>query len=69
MFKSFRARYNFQRTAAKPKVNRELEGFEIKINSAGEIESSYTIDQLNEFLNRKVFDKKLQNEVENNDIQ
>ncbi|NLR90307.1 MULTISPECIES: hypothetical protein [Flammeovirga] len=63
MLRSLKARYGFQRTAAKPKVNQELEGFDIKINSAGEIESSYSIDQLNEFLNRKVYDKKLKNDV------
>ena len=57
--KIYQRRYGFQRTVAKPKINRELEGFDIKINSSGEIESSYTIDQLNEFLNRKVYDKKL----------
>ena len=43
----------------KAKVHKELEGFEIKINPLGEITSSYTIDQLNEFLDRNVHDKKL----------
>lgn len=68
MIRSFKSRYNFKRTEAKPKVNRELEGFDIKINSSGEIESSFSVDQLNEFLNRKVFDKKLKNTPENDII-
>lgn len=45
----------------KPKVHKELEGFEIKVNPLGEITSSYTIEQINEFLNRHVRDKKLVN--------
>ena len=43
----------------KARVHKELEGFEIKINPLGEITSSYTIDQLNDFLDRNVHDKKL----------
>ncbi len=43
----------------KARVHKELEGFEIKINPLGEITSSYSIDQLNEFLDRNVTDKKL----------
>ncbi len=43
----------------KPRVHKDLEGFDIKINSSGEIESNFTIDQINEFLNRQVVDKKL----------
>ena len=43
----------------KPKVNRELEGFEISINSFGEISSNIDIDKINKFLNRNLKDKKL----------
>lgn len=43
----------------KARVHKELEGFEIKVNPMGEITSNYNIDQLNEFLNRNVRDKKL----------
>lgn len=43
----------------KPNVNPELEGFEVNINSFGEIKSSLKIDKLNEFLNKNVEDKKL----------
>jgi len=43
----------------KPKVNKELEGFDINIDSFGEIQSSLPIDKINEFLNKNVDDKKL----------
>ncbi|WP_421977022.1 hypothetical protein [Roseivirga seohaensis] len=43
----------------KPKVNKELEGMEIKIDSFGEIRNSLSIDKINEFLNKNVDDKKL----------
>jgi len=43
----------------KPKVNEELEGFDIKIDSFGEIRSTLDIDNINKFLNRHVDDKKL----------
>jgi hypothetical protein len=42
-----------------PRVNPELEGFKMNINSFGEISSSYSIDKINEFLNKNVDDKKL----------
>jgi hypothetical protein len=43
----------------KTRVHKDLEGFEIKVNPQGEITSNYNIDQINEFLNRNVEDKKL----------
>lgn len=43
----------------KPKVHPELEGFDVKINSFGEIISTYDIEKINEFLNKNVVDKKL----------
>ena len=43
----------------KPKVNPELEGFDIKIDSFGEIKTNYDVDKINKFLNRHVDDKKL----------
>ncbi|WKN33024.1 hypothetical protein PZB74_06660 [Porifericola rhodea] len=43
----------------KPKVNNELDGFDIKIDSFGEIRSTLEIDKINKFLNRHVDDKKL----------
>ena len=42
-----------------PKVNPELPDIDIKINSFGEIISNYDIDQINDFLNKNVKDKKL----------
>jgi hypothetical protein len=50
-----------QDPAKKPRVHKELEGFEIKVNPLGEITSTYSIEQINEFLNRHVRDKKLVN--------
>lgn len=43
----------------KPKVNKDLNGFDIKIDSFGEIKSSMSIDEINHFLNKNVDDKKL----------
>ena len=43
----------------KPKVHPDLDGFEVKINSFGEIVSNYDMDKINEFLNKNVVDKKL----------
>lgn len=45
--------------SAKPKVHKDLEGFDIKINSFGEIVTSFDMDKINEFLNKNVDDKKL----------
>ncbi len=42
-----------------PKVHKELEGFDIRINSFGEITTTFDMDRINEFLNRNVDDKKL----------
>jgi hypothetical protein len=41
------------------KVNPELEGFDVGVNSFGEITTSYNIDNLNNFLNKNAEDKKL----------
>ena len=43
----------------KARVHKELEGFEIKVNPLGEITSTYTIEEVNQFLNRHVRDKKI----------
>ena len=43
----------------KPVVHEELDGFNIKINEFGEMETTVPIDKLNTFLNEKVVDKKL----------
>lgn len=43
----------------KPRVHKDLEGFDIQINSFGEITTSFDMDRVNEFLNKNVDDKKL----------
>lgn len=43
----------------KPRVHKDLEGFDIKINSFGEIQMSYDVEKINKFLNKNVEDKKL----------
>ena len=43
----------------KPKVHPDLNGFEVKVNSFGEIVTNYDMDKINEFLNKNVVDKKL----------
>ncbi len=48
----------------KPKVHEELKGMNIEINSFGEIKSNIDIDKINEFLNKNVEDKKLNNSSE-----
>lgn len=42
-----------------PTVHKELQGFDIKIDSFGEMKTNFDIDKLNEFLNENVEDKKL----------
>ncbi len=42
-----------------PTVHKDLSGYDIKINPFGELESNLGIDEINEFLNDKVEDKKL----------
>ncbi|GAB4130797.1 MAG: hypothetical protein OHK0045_17900 [Raineya sp.] len=48
-----------QDTNKMPRVHKELEGFDIKINAFGEIVSTLEIEKINEFLNKHVNDKKL----------
>lgn len=43
----------------KPRVHKDLQGFEISINQFGEIRSNLNIESINEFLNKNVEDKKL----------
>jgi len=42
-----------------PEVHKDLKGFDIKINTFGEIKSNIVVDKLNDFLNDNVDDKKL----------
>ena len=43
----------------KPKVHKELQGFDVSIDTFGEIRSNMDIEKINEFLNKNVDDKKL----------
>ena len=49
---------------SKPKVHDDLEGFDIHINEFGEIVSNKPIENLNDFLDENVEDKKLKNKKE-----
>ncbi len=50
------------RNKGKPIVHEELEGFNIKINEFGMMETTINVDIVNAFLNEKVDDKKLDEE-------
>ncbi|EAY29999.1 hypothetical protein M23134_05332 [Microscilla marina ATCC 23134] len=43
----------------KNKVNPELEGLNVEVDTFGEIKFNYNIDKINEFLDKNVDDKKL----------
>ena len=43
----------------KPRVHKELDGLEVSINQFGELKSNMNIEDINEFLNKNVEDKKL----------
>ena len=46
-----------------PEENKNLPGFDIQINSFGEVQSTYDIDEVNAFLNDNLSDKKLKNKT------
>lgn len=48
----------------KPEVNKQLEGFDIRINAFGEIISNFDIEKVNKFLNENVEDKKFREKKE-----
>jgi hypothetical protein len=43
----------------KPKVHKELQGFDVSIDTFGEIKTNMDIEKINQFLNQNVDDKKL----------
>ena len=53
----------------KPEVHLELSGFNIEIDSFGEIKSTLSIEKINEFLNKNVEDKKLMERKDYEEIQ
>jgi hypothetical protein len=46
-----------------PEENKNLPGFDIHINSFGEVQSTYDIENVNAFLNENLADKKLKNKI------
>ncbi len=44
-----------------PKVHKDLQGLDVKVNTFGEIKINLDIDRLNDFLNKNVDDKKFRN--------
>lgn len=44
---------------SKPRVHRELSGFEVSINQFGELQTTMNIEKINKFLDENVDDKKL----------
>jgi hypothetical protein len=48
-----------EKQSEKPRVHKDLDGLDIKINSFGEIQMNMDIVKINEFLNKTVDDKKL----------
>ena len=44
----------------KAEVHEDLEGFDIKIDPFGQMQTNVSIEELNRFLNRNVTDKKLE---------
>ena len=52
----------------KPKVHTELDGLDLSVDNFGEIKSSFDIDKINQFLNRKVDDKKLKGREDLEDL-
>ncbi len=47
----------------KTNANPELDGFDIRIDPFGEIQSNYDIEAINNFLNKNLKDKKLGNRL------
>jgi hypothetical protein len=43
----------------KPKVHKDLQGFDVSIDTFGEIRSNMDIEKINKFLDKNVDDKKL----------
>lgn len=44
----------------KPRVHKDLEGLEVSINQFGELKTNMDIEKINEFLDKNVEDKKLE---------
>ena len=46
------------------KVHKDLDGLNVNVDSLGEVTGNMNIDQINEFLNKNVEDKKLKDRKE-----
>jgi hypothetical protein len=59
-----------QKEKEKPRVHPDLDGFDIDINSFGEVTTNYDLDKINMFLNKHVDDKKLRDrdDIEGRDV-
>jgi hypothetical protein len=53
-----------QKPKTLPRVHKDLQGFDIEIDTFGEIKTSFNIDKINEFLNKEMDDKKLRKNKE-----
>lgn len=53
----------------KPKVHKDLDGFDISVDEFGEVKSTFEIDKINKFLNRNVDDKKLRDREDLDELQ
>lgn len=49
----------------KGQVHKEIKNFEIRINKFGQLEKNMSNEELNQFLNKNVLDKKLNENEEN----
>jgi hypothetical protein len=57
-----------EKKVQKPKVHKELDGFEVSIDQFGELKSNMNIEKLNAFLNKNVDDKKLAEREDYDDL-
>jgi len=52
----------------KARVHRDLDGLEVSINQFGELKTNMNIEKINEFLNKNVDDKKLEERTDYKEI-
>lgn len=52
----------------KARVHRDLDGLEVSINQFGELKTNMNIEKINEFLDKNVDDKKLEERVDYEEI-
>lgn len=56
-----RKKHRRKKRFTNPSVNKNLPGYDILINTFGEVQSNYDIDSVNKLLNENLEDKKLKN--------